>query len=94
MMGTTCSALIGKLVLRRCIPQFSNVAGHPVDSSAKLSDKSCHSAAVLRKESPEISKSLQNSLQTRRNHSHHINQKLRTHYRLEAVMRAIQRKLV
>ena len=44
--------------------------------------------------SPEISKSLQISLQTLRNHLHHINQKLRTHNRLEAVMHAIQRKLV
>ena len=29
-----------------------------------------------------------------RNHLHHINQKLRTHNRLEAVMNAIQRKLI
>ena len=46
------------------------------------------------KNSPEIAKSLQISLQTLRNHLHHINQKLRTHNRLEAVMHAIQRKLV
>jgi len=46
------------------------------------------------KNSPEISKSLQNSLQTRYYHFHHINQKLRTHNRLEAVMQAIQRKLL
>ena len=32
--------------------------------------------------------------QTLRNHLHHINQKLRTHNRLEAVMNAIQRKLI
>jgi PAS domain S-box-containing protein len=46
------------------------------------------------KNSPEIAKSLEISLQTLRNHLHHINQKLRTHNRLEAVMHAIQRKLV
>jgi DNA-binding NarL/FixJ family response regulator len=66
---------------------------HPV---AKLSEQEL---PILRlfasgKNSPEISKSPQNSLQTRRNHLHHINQKLRTHNRLEAVMHAIQRKLV
>jgi PAS domain S-box-containing protein len=46
------------------------------------------------KNSPEIAKSLNISLQTLRNHLHHINQKLRTHNRLEAVMNAIQRKLI
>ncbi len=46
------------------------------------------------KNSPEIAKALNISLQTLRNHLHHINQKLRTHNRLEAVMNAIQRKLI
>lgn len=46
------------------------------------------------KNSPEISKALNISLQTLRNHLHHINQKLRTHNRLEAVMNAMQRKLI
>ncbi len=46
------------------------------------------------KNSPEIAKELTISLQTLRNHLHHINQKLRTHNRLEAVMNAIQRKLI
>ncbi len=46
------------------------------------------------KNSPEIAKELRISLQTLRNHLHHINQKLRTHNRLEAVMHAIQRKLI
>jgi DNA-binding CsgD family transcriptional regulator len=44
------------------------------------------------KNSPEIAKSLQISLQTLRNHLHHNNQKLRTHNRLE--MHASQRQLV
>ena len=46
------------------------------------------------KNSPQIVKELNISLQTLRNHLHHINQKLRTHNRLEAVMNAIQRKLI
>jgi len=41
-----------------------------------------------------IAKTLRISPQTLRNHLHHINQKLRTHNRLEAVMHAIQRRLI
>ena len=46
------------------------------------------------KESDEVERILGISPQTLRNHLHHINQKLRTHNRLEAVMNAIQRKLI
>jgi len=46
------------------------------------------------KESEEVEHTLAISPQTLRNHLHHINQKLRTHNRLEAVMNAIQRKLI
>lgn len=46
------------------------------------------------KESEEVTRTLAISPQTLRNHLHHINQKLRTHNRLEAVMNAIQRKLI
>ncbi len=46
------------------------------------------------KSSTHISRTLHISSSTLRNHLHHINQKLRTHNRLEAVMNAIQRKLV
>lgn len=46
------------------------------------------------KESDEVTRVLDISPQTLRNHLHHINQKLRTHNRLEAVMNAIQRKLI
>ena len=46
------------------------------------------------KDSDEVVDSLAISPQTLRNHLHHINQKLRTHNRLEAVMNAIQRKLI
>jgi len=46
------------------------------------------------KESDEVTGVLDISPHTLRNHLHHINQKLRTHNRLEAVMNAIQRKLI
>ncbi len=46
------------------------------------------------KNSNEIARKLGITLQTLRNHLHHINQKLHTHNRLEAVTHAIQRKLV
>jgi PAS domain S-box-containing protein len=46
------------------------------------------------KSSALISRTLHISASTLRNHLHHINQKLRTHNRLEAVMNAIQRKLI
>lgn len=46
------------------------------------------------KDSEEVTHLLGISPQTLRNHLHHINQKLRTHNRLEAVMNAIQRKLI
>lgn len=45
-------------------------------------------------ESAAIVKKLGISQQTLRNHLHHINQKLGTHTRLEAVMHALQRKLI
>jgi Response regulator containing a CheY-like receiver domain and an HTH DNA-binding domain len=44
--------------------------------------------------SSKITKKLGITLQTLRNHLHHINLKLRTHNRLQAVMRAMQRKLI
>jgi DNA-binding CsgD family transcriptional regulator len=46
------------------------------------------------KNSAEVGKLLHISLQTLRGHWHHINQKLRTQNRLEAVMNAIHRKLI
>lgn len=44
--------------------------------------------------SAEIARDLGISLQTLRNHLYRINQKLRTHNRLEAVMAAIDRRLI
>ena len=46
------------------------------------------------KDSADVAHRLGITAQTLRNHLHHINQKLRTHNRLEAVMNAIQRKLI
>jgi len=46
------------------------------------------------KNSAEIARKLKITLQTLRNHLHHINQKLHTHNRLEAVTHSIQRKLL
>lgn len=43
---------------------------------------------------PRVAKALSISPQTLRNHLHHINQKLRTHNRLEAVMHALQCRLI
>jgi DNA-binding CsgD family transcriptional regulator len=44
--------------------------------------------------STEIAGKLGITLQTLRNYLHHINQKLHTHNRLEAVTHAMQRKLL
>src|SRR6185437_11016811 len=62
----------------------------------QLSEQELHVLKLFSegKNSPEIAKKLGISLQTLRNHLHHINQKLRTHNRLEAVMHAIQRNLI
>ena len=46
------------------------------------------------KHSSEIARELGITLPTLRNHLHSINEKLRTHNRLEAVMHAIQRGLI
>ena len=79
--------------------QFNKVAEDSSPRVSPVATLSEQEVQILRlfasgKNSPEIAKSLQISLQTLRNHLHHINQKLRTHNRLEAVMHAIQRKLV
>jgi DNA-binding CsgD family transcriptional regulator len=46
------------------------------------------------KNSGEIARALGISLQTLRNHLHHVNDKLGTHSRLQAVMHAMHRKLI
>jgi PAS domain S-box-containing protein len=70
-----------------------------VAKPAPVSPLSEHEKEILRlfsvgKSSAEITRKLQITLQTLRNHLHHINQKLHTHNRLEAVTHAMQRKLI
>lgn len=74
-------------------------AGETAVRAAPVSPISEQEKQILRlfaegKDSDEIVHTLAISAQTLRNHLHHINQKLRTHNRLEAVMNAIQRKLI
>ncbi|MBK5188812.1 MAG: response regulator transcription factor [Gemmatimonadaceae bacterium] len=42
----------------------------------------------------QVTRSLGISTQTLRNHLHHVNQKLGTHNRLEAVIHAVRRRLI
>lgn len=88
-------------LVRRMVDLSRELAGvseepqHP-EPAAPLSDKE---KRILRlfaegKSPAQISRALEISSNTLRNHLHHINQKLRTHNRLEAVMNAIQRKLI
>lgn len=70
-----------------------------IGCAAPVSPLSIQEEDILRmfslgKDSAEIACKLGITLQTLRNHLHHINQKLHTHNRLEAVTHAIQRKLV
>ncbi len=78
--------------------QLTQLGGSTVRPSpaSPLSDQEKHILRLFAegKNQSQIAKSLNISQQTLRNHLHHINQKLRTHNRLEAVMNAIQRKLI
>jgi PAS domain S-box-containing protein len=72
-----------------------NGIGHP----GPVSSLSEQEKKVLRlfsegKNSAEIARELGISLQTLRNHLHHVNDKLRTQNRLQAVMHAIHRKII
>lgn len=81
------------------LAQQFNQLGDPVGRVSPVSDLSEQEKQILRsfsegKTPANIARSLGISSQTLRNHLHHINQKLRTHNRLEAVMHAIHRKLI
>lgn len=88
--------MLHKIVgVSRQLAGITDVLGRP----APISPLSEHEVAILRlfaqgKNSAEIAKEMNITLPTLRNHLHHINQKLRTHNRLEAVTHAIQRKLI
>lgn len=69
------------------------------NGAAPITPLSPHELEILRmfaagKDAPRIAKALGISPQTLRNHLHHINKKLRTHNRLEAVTHAVQRHLI
>ena len=73
-------------------------SGH-VDGITPVSPLSEQEQRILRlfvkaKNSAEIARELGITLPTLRNHLHTINEKLRTHNRLEAVMHAMQRGLI
>lgn len=73
--------------------------GNGIGRPAPVSSLSEQEQSVLRlfsdgKNSAEIARELGISLQTLRNHLHHVNDKLGTHNRLQAVMHAIHRKLI
>jgi PAS domain S-box-containing protein len=90
-----------ELLLRKVLDltQQLNQLGAPAERVSPVSDLSEQEKHVLQlfaegKTQVNVAKSLDISSQTLRNHLHHINQKLRTHNRLEAVMHAIHRKLI
>jgi PAS domain S-box-containing protein len=71
----------------------------PTSGAAPITPLSSQELEILRmfaagNDAPRISKALGISPQTLRNHLHHINRKLRTHNRLEAVTHALQRRLI
>jgi PAS domain S-box-containing protein len=81
------------------LTQQLNQLGEPAERVSPVTDLSEQEKHVLQlfaegKTQVNVAKSLDISSQTLRNHLHHINQKLRTHNRLEAVMHAIHRKLI
>lgn len=70
-----------------------------VSGAAPVSQLSSQELEILRmfasgSDAPRIAKALGISPQTLRNHLHHINRKLRTHNRLEAVTHALHRRLI
>ena len=74
-------------------------AGDTVGRPLPVSPLSEQERQILRlfaegKDADEVARNLGISPQTLRNHLHHINQKPRIHNRLEAVMNALQRKLI
>ncbi|HZP61797.1 MAG TPA: PAS domain S-box protein [Terriglobales bacterium] len=88
-------------LLRRVATLSKQLAGIPdlIGRPAPVSPLSEQEREILYlfsvgKSSTEIARSLRITLQTLRNHLHHINRKLHTHNRLAAVTHAVQRKLL
>jgi len=81
------------------ISQQLAVASGEIDGKAPVVPLSDQERRILRlfakgKNSAEIARDLRITLPTLRNHLHSINEKLRTHNRLEAVMHAMHRGLI
>ncbi len=73
--------------------------GNGVGRLAPVSSLSAQEQSVLRlfsggKNSAQVARELGISLQTLRNHLHHVNDKLGTHDRLQAVMHAMHHKII
>jgi PAS domain S-box-containing protein len=88
-------------VFRKMIAISHEVAGleATMNGVAPVTPLSSQELEILRmfaagNDAPRIAKALGISPQTLRNHLHHINKKLRTHNRLEAVTHALQRRLI
>ena len=88
-------------VFRRMIAVSREVSNleDTMKGAAPITPLSSQELEILRmfaagNDAPRIAKALGISPQTLRNHLHHINRKLRTHNRLEAVTHALQRRLI
>ena len=88
-------------VFRKMIAISHEVSGleASMNGAAPVTPLSSQELEILRmfaagNDAPRIAKGLGISPQTLRNHLHHINKKLRTHNRLEAVTHALQRRLI
>jgi PAS domain S-box-containing protein len=88
--------LLHKMIdISRQLSNVQEVTLRPVPvSPLSEQEKEILRSFSMGKNSAEIARSLKITLQTLRNHLHHINQKLHTHNRLEAVTHAMQRKLL
>jgi DNA-binding CsgD family transcriptional regulator len=83
------------LDISRQLSNLREVALRPVPiTPLSEQEKEILRSFSMGKNSAEIARTLGITLQTLRNHLHHINQKLNTHNRLEAVTHAMQRKLL
>jgi PAS domain S-box-containing protein len=81
--------------ISRQLSNLQEVALRPVPiTPLSEQEKEILRSFSMGKNSAEIARARKITLQTLRNHLHHINQKLHTHNRLEAVTHAMQRKLL
>jgi PAS domain S-box-containing protein len=94
--GKKNEVLLHKMIdVSRQLSNIQEVALNPVPITP-LSEQEIEILRMFStgKNAAEIARRLKITLQTLRNHLHHINQKLHTHNRLEAVTHAMQRKLL